>query len=225
MDERRREAWDEAFAKLAKGVKVWEMPEHEHYELLRVGIFEGLDRAEVQEEARLVVRYWLHGFDLEPIKPRGSAYADNWFAMKATWGTERQAEMLVNLRDASNSDIDCWDALSKIAVRYLGGYEDGRLPGDLANWLIELLKGERIKPQGHRGDRGRPRYANDVRNSCFAEVFGLLGYLGLESKMDRYDAIAKVYDVTPRTVTDGINKAKAFDGKFPKPWEPWPIKP
>lgn len=79
MDEKRRAAWEAAFVKLDRDEQV---PSEDHNALFRLGMFDGLNKTDRKEEAMNVVRYWLHGFDLSPISPRGSAEAENWFTFK-----------------------------------------------------------------------------------------------------------------------------------------------
>ena len=57
-----------------------------------------------------------------------------------------------------------------------------------------------------------------------AYVFGLLGYLGLDRKMVRYNVLGSYFDVDERTVMSAIKAAARFDGKLPRPWECWPSR-
>ena len=217
---RRGAAWDAAFAELDKGSEV--SPE-KHQALLRPGLFKGLSDGEATEEAINVVRYWLCGRDLSSIAARGSVEADNWFTMRAKWGEERQAEKLRNMIKASAVNPDYWEALKLIAVRLLG---TGQVfPDDLADWAIAFFKDELEPPPKHRGDRGRPYYTHHNRNYAIAEVFGLLGYLGLDKKMFRYGVLTARFGVDERTVMNAINSATKLDGKLPLPWECWPPLP
>ena len=223
MDRNRRKAWDAAFAKLDEGSKVWELPTEEQQALLCPGLFEGLSDVEAAEEAANVVCYWLHGWNLSPIKTRGSVEADNWFAMKAVWGEERQAEKLRNMIEASVVDPDYWEALKLIVVRLLG---TGHVfPDDLNDWAIAFFKDELKPPPQHRGDKGRPYYAQENRNFAIAEVFNLLGYLRLDRKMVRYGVLSERFGVDERTVMNAIDSAAKLDGKLPLPWECWPPPP
>ena len=58
------------------------VPPQEHNALLCEGLFEGLGRADSEEEARYVVRYLLSGEDLSDIPPRGPREARKWFEMR-----------------------------------------------------------------------------------------------------------------------------------------------
>ena len=233
MDKARRTAWDAAFAKLREGLQVWDLPTEEHYALVPQGLFEGLNEVEAIEEACSVVRYWLHGRDLSPIPPRGLAEAEDWFAMGSTWGEKRQAEKLRAMIEASGHDPDYWEALNLIAVRLQANGVP--FPDDLADWVIELHKwaidpcnSGLEKPPQHKG---KPYYANANRDGAIANVFDLLGYLGLESKEVRYSVIADtlcqdqvlVGSRNPQEVVrKAIESAAEFDGKLPSPWECWP---
>ena len=233
MDEERRAAWDAAFAKLDEGLQVWELPTEEHYALLPQGLFEGLNEVEAIEEAGFVARYWLHGLDLSSIPPRGLAEADDWFAMRSTWGEKRQAEKLRAMIEASGQDPDYWEALNLIAVRLHAN--EMPFPDDLTDWVIELHKwaidpcnSGLEKPPQHRG---KPYYANANRDGSIAHVFVLLGYLGLESKAVRYSVIADTLrqdnvlagSKDPQEVVrKAIESAAESDGKLPSAWECWP---
>ena len=216
MDRNRRAAWDAAFAKIANGESI---SSAEHYALLRPGLFEGLNDVEATAEAANVVRYWLHGMDWSPIPPRGRAEANNWFAMRKIWGEKRQAEKLRNMIEASVSDLDYWDALNLISVRLLANSLP--FPDDLADWAIEFHKGASPPPKHHRGT---PRYANLNRDNMIADVFGLLGYLGLDRKMVRYNVLESYFDVDERTVMSAIKADARFDRKLPPPWKCWPSR-
>ena len=64
----------------------------------------------------------------------------------------------------------------------------------------------------------------DNRNSLFAHLFGLLGYLGLESESTRRRAIADAFEVDLKTVKDAIDAAASQDGRLHAPWECWPLR-
>ena len=115
MDSEREEAWASAVAKLRRGEEV---PRQEHYALLRKGMFEELNKADAEQEARCVVRYLLSAEDLTPIPWRGTTEADNWFYLGEDWGEERQAEKLRNMIAASECDPDYWNAVNLIAARH-----------------------------------------------------------------------------------------------------------
>ena len=135
--------------------------------------------------------------------------------------------------EASGQDPDYWEALNLIAVRL---HANGApFPDDLTDWVIELHRWANDpcnsgleKPPQHRG---KPYYANANRDGLIAYVFGLLGYLGLESKEVRYSVIAEslpqdkvlAESKNPQEVVrKAIESAAEFDGKLPRPWECWP---
>ena len=220
MDTPRRAAWAAAFKKLNAGLKVWEMPAEEHAALLRPGLFKDLDAAAVQEEADYVVRYWLHGFDWSLIAPRGPTIAANWPRIEPTFGPERAEEALRNYIPASEDDPDYREALDGLAVWH---HEQGRpFPAPLAAWAIQRHLGQLPTPPQPRGDQGRPAYAQANRKLAIAEVFHLLGCLGLRNKNVRYSVIGEAVGCTE----DAVRKALATDarstGKLPAPWECWP---
>lgn len=219
MDSQRRSAWESAIARNNRGEEV---PAEEHYALVREDLFRGMNKAAVHEEAIYVVRYWLAGRHPSRIPWRGPREADNWLAMRETWGEERQSEKLRNMIDASDRDPDYWEALNLIAARL--HEERQRFPDELADWASQLHRVEIHQPKKRRSNEGQPPYANDVRNFNYADVFGLLGYLGLTAKTERYAAIAAVYEVSERTVADAIKAAGRSDGRLPAPWECWPLK-
>ena len=221
MDRQREAAWKSALAKLDRGEEV---STEEHYELLQKGLFDGLNKVDALEEARYVVRYWLHGADLEPIPWRGPIEADNWFELRETWGEERQAEKLRNMIAASADNPDYWQALNLIAARLHA--ERRRFLDDLAKWASRLHKREIDQPPKPQSDRGRPHYAYDARNWWFASAAECLWYLGLTRKGEIYCAIVKACecDVSERLVADAIKAAERSDGRLPPPWECWPPK-
>ena len=224
MDEQRRAAWESAIAKSKGGEEV---PPEEHYALLREGLFKGMNKVAAQDEARYVVRYWLAGLDCSPIPWRGKREADNWFHLREDWGKKRQAEKLRNMIAAGEHDPDYWDALNLIATRL--HEERRRFPAALADWASRLHRGKLHRgkidrPRKKQSNEGQPPYANDVRNFAYADVFGLLWYLGLTTKMECYSAIAAECGVTERTVIKAIKAASQQDGRLPAPWECWPLK-
>ena len=74
----------------------------------------------------------------------------------------------------------------------MGYHEQGLpFPAPLAAWAIQRHLGGLTTPPKPQGDQGRPAYAQANRNLAMAEVFNLLGYLGLHKKSVRYSAIAE----------------------------------
>ena len=197
------------------------MPAEAHEALLRPGLFEGLDAVAAQEEAAYVVRYWLHEFDWSPIPPRGPTMAAQWPRIKRTFGAHRADEALRNYIEASRHDPDYREALDRIAVGY---HAQGRpFPAPLAAWDIECHLKLRPTPPKPRGDHGRPAYAQPNRNVAIAEVFHLLGYLGLHNKSVRYSAIAEELKCTEDAVRKALaTHARCWTGALPRPWECWP---
>ena len=71
--------------------------------------------------------------------------------------------------------------------------------------------------------QGRPAYAQANRNLAIAEVFHLLGYLGLHGKLVRYSAIAEELKCTEDAVRKALaTHARCWTGALPRPWECWP---
>ena len=217
MDERRRAAWLAAIAKLDRDEEV---STEEHYELLRQGLFDGLNKVDAHEEATFIVRYWMHGADTEPIPWRGPVEARNWFQLRELWGAEREAEKLRNMIEASAHDPDYWQALNLISARLHD--ERRQFPDALAEWASRMHKREIDPPPKRQSNRGEPHYTNDARNTMFAAVAECLWYLGLTRKAEIYSSISDVCDVSERTVAEAIKSAARSDGRLPAPWECWP---
>ena len=220
MDAQRRAAWKAALEKRKAGRAVWEMPAGVHAALLRPGLFDGLDAVAAHEEADFVVRYWLHGFDWSPIAPRGSTIAAQWHSIEPKFGAQGTKEALRNYIQANEHDPDYREALDGIAVWY---HEQGLpFPAPLADWAIQRHLGELTTPPKPRGDQGRPAYAQANRNLAMAEVFNLLGYLGLHGKLVRYHAIGAVFGCIEDTVRKALKTHARGTGQLPRPWECWP---
>ena len=223
MDARRRAAWDAAFEKLDAGLAV---TAEAHAALLRPGLFKDLDAAAVQEEADYVVRYWLHGFDWSLIAPRGPTIAAQWPRIESAFSPQHADEALRNYIQASRYDPDYREALDRIAAGY---HDQPRLfPPPLDAWASQCYRGERPTPPKPRGDHGRPAYAQANRNLAMAEVFHLLGYLGLHNKNVRYSVIAEEFECKEdfEWKEDAVRKAVETHarqtGTPPRPWECWP---
>ena len=219
MDRKRQAAWESALAKKDRGEEV---PSEEHDDLLREGLFKGMNRVDAEEEARYVVRYWTHGVRLDPIRGRGQAEVENWFKIGQEWGDERQTEKLRAMIAASEHDPDYWHVLNLLCVQFHEKAE--LLPPDLAAWAIALHKNDLTRPPKRQSHRGEPHYANVIRNFWFAETFALLCYLGL-GKMDSYAAIADVFKLEPAAVRTAIRADRQSDHILPAPWECWPPPP
>ena len=219
MDRKRQAAWEAALAKQDRGEEV---PSEEHYDLLREGLFKGMNKVDAGEEARYVVRYWTHGVSLDPIRGRGQAEANNWFKIGETWGEERQTEKLRAMIEASEHDPDYFDALNSLCVQFHEKAEP--FPDALAAWAIAFHKDERPRPPKRQSNKGEPHYANVIRNSWFATTFELLRYLGL-GKMDSYAAIAEVFGLDSAAVANAIRAYRKSDHTLPAPWECWPPSP
>ena len=211
MNKARYDVWDAAFERLDAEREV---PTALHEALLRPGLFEGLGPVAAQEEATYVVRYWLHGFDWSPIPPRGPTIADQWHRIESGFGAHRAEEALRNYIPASRYDPDYREALNGIAVWH---QEQGRLlPAPLAAWASQCYRGELPTPPKHRGDHGRPVYAQANRNLAMAEVFHLLGYLGLHEKLTRYHAIGAEFGCSEDTVRKALKTHHArWTGELP----------
>ena len=120
---------------------------------------------------------------------------------------------------ASRHDPDYREALDGIAVRY---HEQGRpFPAPLAAWAIQCHRGELPTPPKPRGDHGRPAYAQANRNLAMAEVFHLLGYLGLHGKLVRCNAIGPAFgECDEATVRKAVKThARRWPSQLPRPWE------
>ena len=222
MDRARRDAWAAVFAELDTGKQVWEWPpeEKKHEALLPVGLFEDRDKVTAHEEGDYVVRYWLYGFDVSPIAPRGPIIAKSWHTIGPTFGEHRADEALRNYIRASPDDPDYWEALDLLTGWFLEQHRP--LPTRLAEWAILRLKGGLTAPPGHRGDRGRPSYAQANRNLAIADVFDVLGYLGMTGKSLRYSVIAEVLECSEDTVRKALKRHATQAGTVPRPWECWP---
>ena len=220
MDAQRRAAWDAAFAQLDAGLQTWELPAEAHDTLLRPGLFEGLGAAAAQEEAACVVRYWLHGFDRSLIAPRGATIAANWPRIESGFGAHRADEALRNYIQASRHDPDYREAVDRIAAWH---HEQGRpFPAPLATWASQRHRGERPTPPQPQGDHGRPAYAQANRNLAVAEVFNLLGYLGLHRQNVRCSVIGKAVGCIEDAVYKALQTHARGTGQLPRPWECWP---
>ena len=222
MDAQRGAAWKAALKKRKAGREVWDMPAEEHAALLRPGLFEDLDAVAAHEEADFVVRYWLHGFDWSPIAPRGPTIAAQWPRIKRTFGAQRAEEALRNDIQASRHDPDYWEALDGIAVWH---HEQGLpFPAPLAAWAIQRHVGDPpiSTPPKPRGDQGRPAYAQANRNLAIAEMFHLLGYLGLHRQNVRCSVIGKAVGCTEDVVYKALQTHARGTGQLPRPWECWP---
>ena len=222
MDKPRRAAWAAAFKKLNAGLKMSELPAEEHAALLRPGLFEGLDEVAAQEEAACVLRYWLHEFDWSPIPPRGPTIAANWPSIESKFDAQHADEALRNYIPASEDDLDYREVLDHLAAWHL---KQRRLfPDPLAAWAIQLHVGDPpiSTPSKPRGDHGRPAYAQANRNLAIAEVFHLLGYLGLHRQNVRCSVISKKFTCDEATVRKAVKTHARGTGQLPRPWECWP---
>ncbi len=198
------------------------MSEKDHHELLRPGIFDGLNKVDEQEEAQNVVKYFTYRMSVNPIAPRGNIEAKDWFEIAEIWDKARQDLKLKAMIEASEYDPDYWDAVNLIAIDFIAN--EKMFLDELAKWVIKRLKGDLDRPPLKQSHEGRPPYANDNRNYIFAAAFGILGTLGLKSKMARYEAIAGVFGSSVRTVSKAIKEGLQMDGILPLPWECWPYK-
>ena len=218
MDRKRHDDWVTALAMMDRGEEV---PSELHYVLLKKGMFDGLNAVDRLEKAIYVVKYWLRGMDLSPIGPRGELEAKNWFTICEHLGLERQAEKLRAMVAASSENPDYWDALNFIAARL--HEQRAPFPDELADWAMKFHLGNLKKPPKLQSNRGQPSYAQNSRNMLLSDVFGLLGYLGLESKMERYDAIAEARSMEADTVRKAVSKGRKVSSRLPLPWEVWPM--
>ena len=202
-----------------QGYRRGSCPLRQHDTLLRPGLFEGLGAAAAQEEAACVVRYWLHGFDWSPIPPRGPTIAANWPRIESEFDAQHADEALRNYIQASEDDLDYREVLDHLAAWHL---KQRRLfPDPLAAWAIQLHVGDPpiSTPSKPRGDHGRPAYAQANRNLAMAEVFHLLGYLGLHGKLVRYNAIGLAFgECDEATVRKAVKThARRWPSQLPRP--------
>ena len=193
------------------------MTVEEHRALIRPGALKGLGKAEAEEQGRLTLRYLLAGADLSDVPPRGWEEGRDWFAMGEEWGPELQAVKLRNMIEASDYDVDYWNALMYIFMVFLA--EHRPLPARLANWNIEIVLGLRSKPRGRRGNRGQPPYANDRVNDWIAYAVSELQILGLR-KMASYRIVANEFGTSLRTVMNVIWSERK-PAPVALPWECW----
>ena len=129
-------------------------------------------------------------------------------------------EALRNYIQAAEHDPDYREALDRIAVWH---HAQGRLfPVPLVDWAIRLHLGQRPTPPQPRGDQGRPAYAQANRNFAMAEVFHLLGYLGLHEKLVRYNVIGAEFGCSEDAVRKALKTHAQWTGQLPRPWECWP---
>ena len=226
MGPERDALWEAAFAKQSRGE---EIPTEDHEALLPPDLFEGLDEIEIYEEGCNVVRYRLHGWDLSAIQPRGPAQGAGWFNIATTFGEDWAKESLRRHIEASSYDIDSYVALETIEGRMIA--ERLPIPDELRAWRAEVDGGARRRPPGHRGHKGRPRYANDARNFAIAELNILLEFLGLKTKTDRMSVIAKCLvemgiiaksEDPEELVRKALEAARKQSGRLPLPWGLWP---
>ena len=220
MDKPRRAAWAAAFERLDAEREV---PTALHEALLRPGLFEGLGPVAAQEEATYVVRYWLHGFDWSLIAPRGPTIADEWHSIEPKFDAQHADEALRNYIQTCEDDLDYREVLDHLAAWHL---KQRRLfPDPLAAWAIQLHVGDPpiSTPSKPRGDHGRPAYAQANRNLAIAEVFHLLGYLGLHRQNVRCSVIREKFTCDEATVRKAVKThARRWPSQFPRPWECWP---
>ena len=224
---RRREVWKDRRAAWQAALAMRERGEFlslvEAYSLIEDNLFEKLRPADIHEEAMNVVRYYLSGLDLSPTKQRGRVEAERWFSLREELGTELQTRKLQAMVEASAYDPDYWEALNEIAIQL---HATGQpFPDDLADWAIELHKGNVKAPPKRQSDHGRPHYAYDLRNRSFFDAFVFLEYLGLKSKMARYAAIAEVFEISVRTASNAIKAGRQLDKSVPHDWQCWPPPP
>ena len=204
-----------------QGWAVWEMPAGVHAALLRPGLFD-LDAVAAHEEADFVVRYWLHGFDWSPIAPRGSHHCGPVALHRAEIRRTARRGGVAELHSGQRGMIPTIGRrLDRIAVGY---HEQGLpFPAPLADWAIQRHLGGLRTPPTPRGDQGRPAYAQANRNLAIAEVFNLLGYLGLHGKLVRCSVIAEELKCTEDAVRKALaTHARCWTGALPRPWECWP---
>ena len=198
MGSQRRADWEAAIAKRKRGDDdlsgegIW----------IRVGMLKHMGPAAAREEATYVVRYFRCRADLSPRSWNGPKIAENWFALE-----EHEAQMFLRQMIEASADPDAWEALNLIAARF---HEERRpFPSELADWDRRLHRGEIHRPPKPRSNKGQPPYALHRRNKSFHQVFDFLRLLSLP-KMECYAAITAGYEVSRRTVSDGIKVSRSL---------------
>ena len=210
MDEKRRAAWKAAIAKRKQGEEV---PPEEHCALLRDGMFGEGNRAEIQEEALLFLRYWVHGLNIDPLPWLGKAIAHAWFQRRRR-DANRADEELSNFVAAD--DFDHWTALNLIAARLHRDRE--RFPDALAEWAAELHEGKDKSPPRERGDRGGPPYAQEDRNRVYYMADIWLQHYAMTRADDRIEVIARYIGDDGSVVRKGLTRWRNPEWRR----APWP---
>ena len=210
MDEKRRAAWKAAIAKRKRGEEV---PPEEHDALLRDGMFGEGNRAEIQEEALLFLRYWVHGLNIDPLPWLGKAIAHAWFQRRRR-DANRADEELSNFVAAD--DFDHWTALNLIAARLHRDRE--RFPDALAEWAAELHEGKHKRPPRERGDRGGPPYAQEDRNRVYYMADIWLQHYAMTRADDRIEVIARYIGDDGSVVRKGLTRWRNPEWRR----APWP---
>ena len=191
MDRKRRAAWESAIAKRERGEDV---PEDEHYALLREGMFDGEATPDVQGEADLFLRYWCGEMDTRPLPWLGQVLADHWFRLRDEWGARwgpRRADAILQEYINAAGDFDHWQALSLIAARLHRAREP--FPDVLADWAASVHEG-REAPKREQAHMGNPPYALEERNRFFAMADHYLERFGMTHAKDRLAVIAGFFD-------------------------------
>ena len=146
-------------------------------------------------------------------RPAWSSNCEDWHKIGPTFGEDRADEALRNYIEASTNDPDYREALCLIAVWFS---QQGRpFPQQrLAGLAIQRYKYPTASPR-HIGDKGKPYYAKASRNFAIADVFDLLGSLGMGRKSLRYSVIAEFLSCSEDTVRKAIANHAKNQGKFP----------
>ena len=242
MDKKREAAWRAAIAKLRRRYKRGaesaklspeeqkaeyakldpkdDISSEEHYALLREGMFEGKNKADIQEEAFLFLEYWLYGLSDDPIPWLGEMIANHWFWTRdwdRKWGRNYAEKLLWKYINAT--DFDHWDALNKIAARL--HRERQPFPESLADWVAERLEGAPPKPKKKQAHKGGPPYARENRNNLFVTADSWLKHYGMKNSADRIHVITEYFGDKEDVVRKGLTRSRN-----PK-WRraPWPGLP
>ena len=133
--------------------------------------------------------------------------AETWIQARAAPGPERASP----LRHGSPGLVSSRFGFTKRPAV-------SQAPGRLGNSALRI---SHCIAETHRRQR-KPYYAKASRNFAIADVFDLLGSLGMGRKSLRYSVIAEFLRCSEDTVRKAIANHAKNNGKFPAPWECWP---
>ena len=214
MDDERRAAWKAAISLRDQGKDV---PNEDHYALLREGMFKGVSKADAAEEAYLFLQYWVHSLNRSPLLWLGEAIGHHWFHLcdwDRQWGSNRADKALREYVAAT--DFDHWTALNTIAARL--HRERKPFPDVLADWSAEFHEGKHKPPRKERGHKGLPPYVHEGRNAAFFMADNWLEHFGMTCAEDRLTAISGFTRDGEDVIRKGL--ARWQDNRWRR--APWP---